>query len=98
MNWAIMTTTAPPRYCSPIRGRIHFTHFSHGILARDKAAIKYPEVGVSILEIASPSWKATTVVYLVTPIKSPRGAKIGIETAAWPEPDGIRKFKRHWNR
>ena len=56
MLCAIAIKVAPKMYCRLIKGRIHFAHFCHGTFVSDKAAIKYPEVGVKILEIPSPNW------------------------------------------
>ena len=39
-----------------------------------------------------PNWNANTAVCLVSPIASANGAIIGIDVAACPDPDGIKKF------
>jgi hypothetical protein len=44
-----------------INFQIHFTHFSYGILATDRTAMRTPEQGVIIFVNPSPNWKARTV-------------------------------------
>ena len=54
------------------------------------------DVGQNKFEKPSPNWKASTAVCLVSPIASANGAIIGIDVAAWPEPEGIKKFIKFW--
>lgn len=51
-------------------------------------------VGQNMLEKPSPNWYAMTATSLDCPIKSATGARIGIVTTAWPEPDGMKKLTR----
>src|SRR5699024_8490690 len=77
-----------------INGSAHFTHFTQGILASAKDAMRTLPVGVRILDMASPIWKAKTAVCLVTPVKSANGVISGIVKAARPLPEGTTKFIR----
>ena len=49
-------------------------------------------VGQNMLENPSPNWNASVAVCLVTPSISASGTMIGIEVAACPLPDGMKKF------
>ena len=51
-------------------------------------------VGQNILEKPSPNWNAITATSLDCPIRSATGAKIGMVTTAYPEPDGLKKLTR----
>ncbi|CDA92582.1 unknown [Firmicutes bacterium CAG:238] len=46
-----------------------------------------------MLDKPSPNWNARTAVSLVMPRRSAIGAMIGMDTAAWPEPDGMKKLR-----
>ena len=54
------------------------------------------DVGQNRFENPSPNWNANTAVCLVSPIASANGAIIGIDVAACPDPDGIKKFIIFW--
>ena len=51
-----------------------------------------PAVGHSMLEKPSPNWNARQVTCLLTPRKSPIGARIGIDTEAAPVEEGMKKL------
>ncbi len=59
-------------------------------------AIKTPDVGMIVLENPSPQVNANTAVVLLSSKTSASGAIKGIVTAAWPEPDGIKKLSVLW--
>ena len=50
-------------------------------------------VGQNILENPSPNWNASTAICLCMPMESARFAIIGMDTAACPEPDGMKKLR-----
>ena len=74
----------------------HFAHFSQGILAKARPAIKNPETGVNTLERPLPMDNAIIDVCLVTSTRSANGAIKGMVKAACPEPDTTIKFSRFW--
>lgn len=80
---------APKINCN---GKIHLTHFDHGIPATPKQAINTALVGKIAFENPSPNWKIKIDVCGVIPTNSPSGAIIGIVNAACPEPDEIKKL------
>ena len=57
-----------------------------------------PLVGVSILVNPSPNWKASTVVWRDTSIRSATWVIIGIVRAALAEPLGITTLSNVWKR
>ena len=71
-------------------GVINLYHFSIGRLISPHTVAA--DVGQNIFENPSPNWNASTAVCLVSPMASARGAMIGIDVAACPEPDGIKKL------
>lgn len=75
----------------------NLNHLPQSNLAIPNTPIKTPEVGTIIFVKPSPSWKAKTATYLLTPTKSAIGAIIGIVNTACPEPETTRKFKTDWN-
>lgn len=64
---------------------INLYHFSIGRLISPQTVAA--DVGQNILEKPSPNWKASTAVCLVSPMASAKGAMIGIDVAACPEPE-----------
>ena len=64
--------------------------------ATPRAAIKTPLVGVIMLVKPSPNWKATTVAWREMPIRSLKGAMIGMVMAALAEPLGITILIKVW--
>ena len=79
-------------------GTINLSHFSYGIPARPSIAIKMPDVGIMVFDRPSPQVKANTATCRERPKTSAKGAIIGIVTAACPEPDGIKKLRKVWNK
>ena len=60
--------------------------------AMASAAIRTPEVGVSMLVKPSPNWKASTMACLETPTMSAKGAMMGMVMAALADALGMRKL------
>jgi len=56
-------------------------------------AIRMPLVGMTMLLSPSPQVNAKTAVWRETPMMSDSGAIRGIDTAAWPDPEGISRFR-----
>lgn len=73
-------------------GTNHFHHLSI-LTPAIPQIIGVMAVGHIMLERPSPNWKARTADCLEIPIKSDRGAMIGILVTAWPEPDGMKKLR-----
>ena len=78
------------------RGNMNLSHRSYGMPASPNIAIKMPEVGMIVLDRPSPQVNANTATCLDRPKTSAKGAIIGMVTAAWPEPDGMKKLKKDW--
>ena len=61
-----------------------------------RTAISTPDVGVIILVNPSPNWKAITVACFDNPIKSEKGAMIGMVRAALALPEGMIRLISVW--
>ena len=70
----------------------NFSHCVYEMRATVKAPISVADVGNKILLMASPYWKASTVICRLMCSKSEIGIMSGIVVKACPEPDGIKKF------
>lgn len=60
----------------------HLNQTWYGTLAIARIPIKTPEVGTIRFVIPSPSWNASTAVCLEIPMRSLKGAMMGIVRAA----------------
>ena len=78
-------------------GKMNLNHFSNGIPAIPRTAIRNPFVGIIRFEKPSPDTYTNTVVCLVRFKRSPKGTMSGIDTSACPLAEGIKKFKMLWN-
>ena len=79
-------------------GKIYLNHFSKGTSAIPRIAIRTPFVGIIMFENPSPDINARTAVCHVIPYKSASGTIKGMETIAWPEAEGIKKFNNVWKK
>ena len=61
-----------------------------------RAAMRTPEVGVTMFVNPSPNWKASTIAWRETPTISAKGAMMGMVMAALAVALGIRKLMRAW--
>ena len=77
-------------------GSMNLTHLSYGMLPIARTPMVTPLVGKILVNSPSPNWNANTAVWRVIPIRSARGAIRGMVRAAWPEPDGTKKFIKPW--
>ena len=58
--------------------------------------MRIPDVGMTVFEKPSPHVNAKTAVWRVRPRTSERGAMSGMVTAAWPDPEGMKKLRIDW--
>src|SRR6056297_760095 len=78
-------------------GKNHLRYLLKGTLARTQP-MRIKLVGQIRFENPSPNWKASTAICLFIPMRSDNGAIMGIVVAAWPDPEGTRKFITVWKR
>ena len=85
-----------------IRARMNFqTHLSqvpYGMRAMPRTPMRTPLVGVSMLVKPSPNWKAKTVVWRETLMRSANYVMMGMVRAAFAEPLGITRLSAVWKR
>ena len=79
-----------------VKGINHLSHLLKGIFVNARGARQ--AVGQIMLLKPSPNWNARTAHWRLTPIRSDKGAIMGMVVAACAVPEGTRKLKKNWNR